>query len=245
MGAAHGDHGGDLEAEVHEGSWDEPAPTSHLRSREEYIREVRTAMERWLPGVPLPPDLRSPASTSDLASKTSEAASNISGSKSVGDCGQEAEEPQDRGHPEPRTDEHCTRSDRCQPCTLSLAMGMPSASATSSSRCARSADSPNVGSREPQAHRKVLSRGSNPATTSPLCLLCSDSPTPLATASCSGSPRPKWRHSIRRPSRSTTSRSSACWCVIPQTVSHASACCESHPRGPVHARAVARARSRR
>ena len=114
MGSDHGESSGDLDAEVNEGWRDEPAPTSHLRSREEYIREVRAAMERWLPGVPLPQDLRSPAPTSDLVSKTSEVASNISGSKSVRDSREEPEEPQDRGHPD-RPDRRALHSFRSVP----------------------------------------------------------------------------------------------------------------------------------
>ena len=114
MRGVHGESSGDLDAEVSEGSRDEPAPTSHLRSREEYIREVRAAMERWLPGVPLPPDLRSPAPNPDLVSKTSATASNTSGSRSAGDSGQEPEEPQDRGHPD-RPDRRALHSFRSVP----------------------------------------------------------------------------------------------------------------------------------
>jgi hypothetical protein len=48
-----------------------PKPTSHMRSREEYAREVRDAMQRWLPEVPFPSDVRSVPPTSDVASNTS------------------------------------------------------------------------------------------------------------------------------------------------------------------------------
>ncbi len=33
-------------------------PTSHLRSREEYVRGLRETWTEWLPGVPVPPDWR-------------------------------------------------------------------------------------------------------------------------------------------------------------------------------------------
>ncbi len=114
MCAADDGSSGDLDVDVSGGSGEEQNPTSHLRSREEYIREVRAAMERWLPGMPLPPDVRSPAPTSDLVSKTPEAASNISGSRSAGDSGQEAGEPQDRGHPD-RPDRRALHSFRSVP----------------------------------------------------------------------------------------------------------------------------------
>jgi transcriptional regulator with XRE-family HTH domain len=86
------DHESDLDPDISEVPGDtEQQPTSHLRSREEYSREMREAIERWLPGWPLPADARSPEPTSDLRANTPEV-----GSGSGSDV-PDLREPQDRG----------------------------------------------------------------------------------------------------------------------------------------------------
>jgi transcriptional regulator with XRE-family HTH domain len=61
---------GDLEGEARK-------PTSHMRSREEYLRELRQTWERWLPNVPVPPAWRE--TKSDDAPATPGSVSNNSG----------------------------------------------------------------------------------------------------------------------------------------------------------------------
>jgi transcriptional regulator with XRE-family HTH domain len=53
-------------------------PTSHLRSREEYVGGLRNTWKRWLPDVPVPPDWRDGAS----GQANPEAESNNSGTAS-------------------------------------------------------------------------------------------------------------------------------------------------------------------
>jgi len=77
---ARGDHEPDVEfAEDPEG--DGPEPTSHLRSREEYIGRLRDTWTRWLPEVPVPGDWRD--GTPGRANP--EAESNNSGTRSGSD----------------------------------------------------------------------------------------------------------------------------------------------------------------
>ena len=61
-----------------------PEPTSHLRSREEYIGGLRDTWTRWLPDVPVPGDWREGAFTGGA---NPEAESNNSGTRSGSDTG--------------------------------------------------------------------------------------------------------------------------------------------------------------
>jgi transcriptional regulator with XRE-family HTH domain len=104
------ERGGDLDPEITGGlTYGEQQASSHLRSREEYSREMREVIERWLPHWPLPPDVRAPTANSHPASNTSGVGSGTDDTWSEGDRSQ------DRGQPEAPRERRIPHSFRSVP----------------------------------------------------------------------------------------------------------------------------------
>jgi hypothetical protein len=217
--------GGGLDPEVPEGpEGNDQQRTSHLRSREEYSRELEAAMDRWLPQWPVPAYARTPEPTFDPVSNNPGSRSVTSGPRSVPGSGwAEVERPQEGVQPR--------RAERRAPHSFRSVPGAAHAARSGTSDRGRlpAADPAEIAglSQRRLAKAAGTSQGaiarSESGNHTPSCRRCSGSRTPSGIASCSASPHPRSASSTLRPCGSMTLRSWASCSEIRSTGCRATA----------------------